>query len=310
MRLCFCDPTRMARPLRICAPRLLHHVFTRGDNKGCVFADDEDNRLFLGWLGDGAQRFGVEVVAYCLMGNHYHLVLVPQDPKAISRLMHQLNSRYCQRFNRRHGRVGHVLHGRFGSRIVEDGAYARSVLRYLALNPVAAGLAAGPEAWPWSSYRVAMGREAVPDYLALHHVWKAFGTADPEVGRSRLALFVDAGLEETFPNSLLHGTPWLHEQIGPELAAHATNWDFTCEQRFAARPSLDVLLDGSSDRQSLQLAAHKAFTRHGYTLAELGRALGRDPSTICRWIRCAKAHLKGFAAQLASGEDTDARNKI
>lgn len=300
----------MARPLRASAPRLLHHVFARGDNKGCVFADDEDNRTFVSLLGDTVVRFGVEAVAYCLMGNHYHLLLVPPEARAISRLMQQLNSTYCQRFNRRHDRVGHVLQGRFGSRVVEDGDYARSALRYLALNPVIAGVAARPESWPWSSYRVAMGLETDPDFLALHHVWTAFGTTDPEVGRSRLATFVAAGFEETFPNSLLHGSSWLHERIAPELAPHRANWDFTCEHRFAARPSLGALLEGCTDRPSLSLAAHVAFTHHGYTLAELGRALGRDPSTVCRWIRGAKALLPPVQSTLASGEDNDARNKI
>jgi putative transposase len=76
---------------------------------------------------------------YCLLRNHYHLLLVPHE-HPVSRLMQQLNATYCQRFNRRHGRVGHVLQGRFGSRLVQDGAYARTAVRYLALNPVAAAI--------------------------------------------------------------------------------------------------------------------------------------------------------------------------
>jgi REP element-mobilizing transposase RayT len=152
----------MARPLRVYAPGLLHHVFARGNNKQCVFDDDDDHSAFLELLGTTLSRFEVEAAAYCLLWNHYHLLLVPHDETAISRAMQQLNSTYCQRFNRRHGRVGHVLQGRFGSRVIEDGAYARTALRYLALNPVAAGQSRQPEDWPMSSYRAALGLDAAP----------------------------------------------------------------------------------------------------------------------------------------------------
>jgi putative transposase len=229
----------MARPLRVYASGLLHHVFTRGDNKQCVFADDDDHRVFLEWLAIALARFGVEAAGYCLLWNHYHLLLVPHGDTTISRMMQQLNSRYCRRFNRRHGRVGHVLQGRFGCRIVEDGAYARTAIRYLALNPVAAGRASRPEDWPWSSYRVALGLDATPEFLALQYVWSAFDTSDAEIGRARLAEFVRAGLEEAFPNSLLHGSVRLHERVAPVIEPHQTNRDFTYEQRFAARVPLE-----------------------------------------------------------------------
>ncbi len=299
----------MARPLRVYAPGLLHHVFARGDNKQCVFADDDDHRAFLELLETTLSRFGVEAAGYCLLWNHYHLLLVPHGEIAISRLMQQLNSTYCQRFNRRHGRVGHVLQGRFGSRIVEDGVYARTALRYLALNPVAAGRARRPEDWPWSSYRVALGLDATPDFLALQYVWSAFGTSDLEIGRLRLAEFVHAGHEETFPNSLLHGSVRLHERMAPAIEPHQTNRDFTYEQRFAARIPLGTILEGCTDQTSLEHAAHTAFSGHGYTLVELGRALGRDPSTVCRWIQRARVRLLRGGV-VSSAESTVARSKI
>ena len=183
------DLDAMSRTLRIHAPGLLHHVFARGNNKACIFEDDRDCQRFLDLLAKGLERFAVTCVGYCLLWNHYHLTVVPgQHP--LWRLMQQVNSTYCRGFNRRHGRVGHVLQGRYGCRIVEDGAYARTVLRYLALNPVAAGRASTPGEWPWSSYRSAIGLAAVPDFLSLEHVWSAFGTSDPAEGRARLVQFV------------------------------------------------------------------------------------------------------------------------
>src|SRR4029453_19376436 len=126
----------MSRPLRLHVPGLLHHVFARGNEKACIYADDQDYESFLDLLARTLPRFDVRCVAYCLVWNHYHLLPVPNE-HPISRLLQQLNSAYCQRFNRRHHRVGHVLQGRYGCRLVEDGGYARTVLRYLALNPVA-----------------------------------------------------------------------------------------------------------------------------------------------------------------------------
>lgn len=280
----------MSRPLRLHAPGLLHHIFSRGNNKECMFEDDEDYNFFLELLSTTAERFRVQCVAYCLLGNHYHLLAIPHEAK-ISRLMQQLNSRYCQRFNRRHGRVGHVVQGRFGSPIIEDGVYARTALRYVALNPVAADLAKSAEEWRWSSYRAAIGLETVPSFLSLEPVWSAFETIDPGVGRARFAEFVRAGSKGELAQSLLHGSEQLAIDVAPQIKPHQTNVDFIYAHRFAARPPLATLLAGCGDRVSAQDAAHAAYYHHGYSLAELGRVLGRHPSVISRWIkRAAERH--------------------
>jgi REP element-mobilizing transposase RayT len=175
---------------------MLYHIFARGNAKACIFVDDEDYERFLGLLAASVVRFGVRCAAYCALWNHYHLLLAAGE-QPISRMMQQLNSKYSQQFNRRHNRVGHVLQGRFGSRIVEDGAYVRAVLRYLALNPVAAGRVEQPEDWPWSSYRFAIGADPPPDFLALDRVWAAFGTGDETAGRLRFGELVGSQVQET-----------------------------------------------------------------------------------------------------------------
>lgn len=298
----------MSRPLRLHAPGLLHHVFARGNEKTCIFADDQDCESFLDLLGKTLPRFGVRCVAYCLLWNHYHLLLVPAE-HPVSRLMQQLNSTYCQGFNRRHNRVGHLLQGRFGSRIVENGAYARTVLRYLALNPVAAGRAVRAEEWRWSSYRFALGHEDAPDFLALDLAWTAFGTSDRALGRARFADFVLAGLQEAFINPLLHGSRRLAECLAPELEPHQSTRDFVYGHRFAARPTLGTLLEGCGDRQTLDHAVHGAFHRHAYTLTEIANALGCDPSTVCRRIQRIEGG-RPVGGESSPAEDIRARNKI
>jgi REP element-mobilizing transposase RayT len=292
----------MSRPLRLHAPGLLHHVFARGNAKACIFADACDYTAFLELLAEALPRFAARCVAYSLLWNHYHVLLVPGEHR-LSRLLKQVNSAYCQRFNRRHGRIGHVLQGRYGCRIVEDGTYARSVIRYLALNPVAAGQCTRPEDWPWSSFRFVLGLEACPPFLSLEETWTAFGTSDAAVGRERLAHFVAAGMQDPFANPLLHGSPRLSAQMTDRLKPFQDVREHVYAERHAARPTLGSLLEGCVDRHVLQDAAYAAFCQHAYTLAEIGTAISRDPSVVSRWIKAAKLRA-------SSQGDIAARNKI
>jgi len=298
----------MSRPLRVHVPGVLLHVFARGNDKARIFIDDEDCQSFIDVLATTLERFGVECVMYCLLGNHYHLLVVPHE-HPVSRLMQQLNAAYCQRFNRRHARVGHVMQGRFGARLVQDGEYARTVLRYLALNPVAAGVVAAPDEWAWSGYRAVLGLDRAPDFLSLQYVWSAFGSSDPDIGRARLVEFVRAAVPECFPNPLLHGDDRLARHLAPRIEPHQSNPDFTYSCRFATRLTLSALLDGCVDRISLEDAVHAAFYRHGYTLAAIGDVVSRDPSTVCRWIQRAAARMSG-GKRVSPGGASRARNKI
>lgn len=302
----------MARPLRLHIPGMLYHVVARGNEKACIFADAADYRRFLTLLPEALARFGANCLAFCAMWNHYHLLLAAGD-LPISRVMQQVNSSYAQHFNRRHGRVGHLLQGRFASRIVEDGAYTRAVLRYIALNPVTAGRVADPRDWPWSSYRAAMGLEPGPAFLAVERVWLAFGTADPAIGRERFAAFVRDGYHEALERALFHGSERLAGLLAPRLTPHRSARDIVYAERFAARPSLPALFDGTCDHTAVEIAAHTAFHRHGYTLSEMATLLGRDPSTIWRWIRRAAARMQGAPGEEASRSsevDVHARIKI
>ena len=280
-------PGAMTRPLRLHIPGMLYHVFSRGNDKAPIFRGAVDYRLFLELMEAALTRFEAECLAYCLMGNHDHILIRVQE-ETVSRVMQQLNSSYCQQFNRCHGHVGPVLQGRFGCKIVEDGEYARTVIRYIALNPVA-GFCARPEDWQWSSYRFALGLAPVPAFLALHRVWEAFGTTDPSIGRERLRHFVAAGVEDTFLNPLMHGSATLTARVAPLLEPLAFHREFVRGQRHAARPSLGELLEGRFSRRDIEDAVLIAFDRHAYTLAEIGATVGRAPSTIWRWIQRAKS---------------------
>ena len=295
----------MSRPLRVHIPGMLYHVVSRGNNKQHIFVDDDDCRTFLKLLGETLARFDVNCSAYCLMINHYHLVLKPAG-QSISRMMQQLNSAYCQQFNRRNGRVGHALQGRFHARLIEDGEYARSAYRYVALNPVVAELVKDPIKWRWSSYRFAMGEEGPPFALWLRDVWTAFGTTDPVIGRSRLETFVLARVEEEFANPLLHGSERLAGCVAPFVRRYRDTYDYQCAERHGCRPTIGALFNGRVAQPDLDEAARVAFSEHAYTLAEIGRTVMRHPSVVCRWIQRATERRARASAEV----DNLAKNKI
>ncbi len=146
----------MVRPLRIEYPGAVYHVTSRGDRREPIAKDDTDRALFLEVLGQALQRFDAQAWAYCLMGNHYHLLLHTREAN-LSRLMRQINGVYTQTFNRRHGLTGHLFQGRFKAILVDSDSYLLEVCRYVDLNPVRAQMVKRPDAYAWSSYRALAG---------------------------------------------------------------------------------------------------------------------------------------------------------
>jgi REP element-mobilizing transposase RayT len=275
----------MARPLRLHVPGVACHVFARGNAKQCIFEDEVDYREFLARLQRALDRFSVDCLAYCLLWNHYHLLLVPHEQR-VSRAMHHLNSAYCRWFNRRHGRVGHVLQGRFGSRLIDDDSYMLAALRYVALNPLEAGQVTRPEDWPWSSYRALAGLVQVPSFLAAEKVWRAVNAPDEVTGRQRFVDFVsagEAGLDVL--TALLYGGEKLVRTVDAMLVPVRCNADFVHAERFATRPPLAQILVGAVTPEQLQDAAREAFSRYAYTLREIGDAVHRSTSTAWLWVR-------------------------
>src|SRR5581483_6583427 len=141
----------MARPLRIEYPGALYHITTRGNARRAVFKDASDRALFLDTLQRVSERYHWLCHAYCLMDNHYHLVLETLDGNLAQR-MRQLNGIYTQAYNRRHRRVGHLFQGRYKAILVDKESYLLEVCRYVVLNPVRAKAVDHPGRWKWSSY--------------------------------------------------------------------------------------------------------------------------------------------------------------
>ena len=226
----------MARPLRIEFPGAVYHITARGNSRQDIFIDDHDRELFLGVLGKVASRFQLVVYAYCLMGNHYHLLL--ETPEAnLSKALRQLNGVYTQAFNRRHGRVGHVLQGRFKAILVDKDSYLLELCRYVVLNPVRAQMVKKPEAHRWSSYRATAGLEGARAFLSIDWVLSQFAR-QPAAAQRRYREFVLQGLGQSSPweqlqSQVLLGPLNFVEQLAPLLQEKAP------ASRNPASPALD-----------------------------------------------------------------------
>ena len=261
------------------------HVLSRGNDKECIFTDSVDYAKYEELLEDALQRFGVNCHAWCLLWNHLHLVVRP-SMLPLCGMMQQLNSNYCQWFNKRHGRVGHRLQGRYEALLIEDGSYFLNAIRYLALNPVVAKKVTDPSDWPWSSYRASIGREKARACLDLEPIWTMLDAATPEEGRERLEMLVaSGGRPEELWGPLIRGSAAFAKRIDPLLEAHVENDDFLYAERFATRPSLAELLVGAAGGPELEDAVHTAFCRHAYTLKAIAKALKVHPSTVWVWAR-------------------------
>lgn len=142
----------MARLARTVVPGLPHHVTQRGNRRAPIFIAPGDQRTYLTILREQVDRCGVEVWVYCLMPNHIHIVATPSDESGLARAFGEAHRRYTAFINSREEWTGHLFQGRFAS-VVLDERHLLTAARYVALNPVRAGLATRAEDWPWSSVR-------------------------------------------------------------------------------------------------------------------------------------------------------------
>ena len=197
----------MARPLRLEFAHALYHVTSRGNRREDIYHDDADRQAWLSVLAHVCKRFNWTVHAYCLMSNHYHLLVETLEPN-LSAGMRQLNGVYTQLTNRAHGRVGHVFQGRFKAIVVDKDNYLLELARYVVLNPVRAGMVQDPGQWPWSSYGAMLAPGWMPgaDWLATDKLLAYFAPdqqsldrvpdrlADREIAQQRYVNHVREGI--------------------------------------------------------------------------------------------------------------------
>lgn len=160
----------MPRIARTVCAGIPHHVTQRGNRRGQVFFTDEDRRVYLEWLREYAEKHEVDVLAYCLMTNHVHLVVVPAAADGLHRALKPLHMRFAQRLNRARGWKGHLWQGRYFSSALDE-PYLWAAIRYVERNPVRARMAERAESYPWSSAGAHCGLRSDP-VLTLKPLWQ------------------------------------------------------------------------------------------------------------------------------------------
>lgn len=293
----------MARPLRIEFPGAVYHVTSRGNELGAIFRDDEDRRCFLEGLDRTVSRWRWVVHAYCLMGNHYHLLV--ETPEAnLSRGMRQLNGEFTQAFNRRHGRVGHLFQGRFKAVLVEKESHLLEVCRYVVLNPIRArGLrVASPGDWRWSSYRATAGKESPPAWLTVTWILSRFGGEGKEA-RKGYRGFVAAGMKER-PQLEVRAGMWIGsgafgESLRGLVEGKAQVREHPRRQRVPDKPELASILpiDLCEDRAQRNEAICKAYAEGRFSQREIADHLGLHYVTVSGIVRAKERQKRERAAK-------------
>jgi putative transposase len=288
----------MSRPLRIEFPGAIYHVTSRGDRREPIFADDADRQALLAVVAQAMQRFDAQVLAYCLMGNHYHFVLHTRQAN-LSRLMRHVNGVYTQDFNRRHQKVGHLFQGRFKAVLVDRDAYLLEVCRYVELNPVRARMVDDAGAWAWSSYGAHVGLVPVPDWLDCaglqgHLLGRpAQGAADLRRAAQRYATLVAEGRHVDLWGHALRQQIYLGDaQFVERMQAlvaplRRQSVEVPRRQRRAAVTLAALLADDVPRGEALR----RAHVDGGATMTALARELGLSVSRVSRLI--AKAEGNG-----------------
>jgi REP element-mobilizing transposase RayT len=282
----------MARKLRIQYPGAFYHIIVRGNQRQDIFRDEADRHEYIKRLQRYKEKYGFLLYAFVLMGNHVHLLIeTPSEP--ISRIMQALNFTYTQYFNRKYGTVGHLFQGRYKSYLCDREAYLLTLVRYIHMNPVRAGLTDGPDGYEWSSHQDYMsGSRGVVD---TEGVLRLFGERRG-IARRRYRQFI--------AESTGSGEEMVYQVTGQQIIGDEGFVVHVAEKlKGSERPVKKKAIAGiaralevasgysmqelASSRRGATLRTARgvlvAIARGmGYTLKEIGAELGRDISVLTR----------------------------
>ena len=274
----------MSRALRIEYAGALYHVTSRDNARASIYLDELDFSLFIEVLASVCERFNWVIHSYCLMTNHYHLLIETPDAN-LSKGMRQLNGVYTQKFNRKHRRVGHLFQGRYKSILVDKESYLLEVGRYILLNPVRAKMVDTPEEYEWSSLCYLTAQQQVPNWLAIDQTLLLFGK-----NRSQALIKYQCFLYQGIGENLWHkvkkqlflGSDSFVEQHLADLNFEIGDLsEVPAKQR---RPEPKTLQEYQHSAESRNLAILKAFNSGGHTQKEIGDFFGLSYSRISRIV--------------------------
>ena len=264
----------MGRPIRIEYKGALYHITSRGNERRKIFLDEKDRTQFLRILADYYDRYGILIHAYVLMDNHYHLIL--ETPKGnLLKVMHGLNGSYTGYFNRRHGRVGHLLQGRYKAILIEKDTYLLPLSRYIHLNPARAGRVKKVDQYEWSSYRGYVGREKEQRWMESGCVLSQLSTR-PARARRKYKEYVEEGIRKRIDDPLrevhgqvILGTERFIEQTKELLRGKVLTPEIVERERLQEHPGIEEIVGEVARRFGVKHEVIRAGGTRGNTARQV-----------------------------------------
>ena len=293
----------MARPLRIEYPGAFYHITARGNEQKDIFRDDKDRQRFLSYIETASGRYKAVIHVYCLMSNHYHLLLSTPEGN-LAQIMRHINGGYTTWFNKRHNRFGHLFQGRYKAILVDADVYAGELSRYIHLNPVRAGMVRQPDQYKWSSYAAYSGKTSAPRWLTTDWLLQYFGkkTADAQ---KAYCFFIAAAMTEADEDPLkkatstliLGKTDFVEEIREKYLGGKKRGRDMPALKELT-KVSLETII-GESEREFIgkpelvkKAALYLSHRYSGRSLREIGERFGIGESAVSQASRRFEAAMK------------------
>jgi putative transposase len=287
----------MARPLRIAYPGAWYHVTSRGNEQKDIFKSRRDREKFLDYLASATERYGAAIHCYCLMSNHYHLLLETPDGN-LSQIMRHINGAYTTYFNIKRKRAGHLFQGRFKSILIEADEYAMDLSRYIHLNPVRAGMSGDPGEYSWSSYKSYIGQSKAPAWLKTDFILGYFGKSVTESGEKYRAFVkelmgkvYDSPLQGTIGTAVL-GTPGFVDTVKEtHVGKRELARDLPALRQLSIRPSLEEIVTavdtvlGTDKKLARQVGMYLCHRYSGERVREIGKLYKVSESAITEAAR-------------------------
>ena len=283
----------MARPLRVQYPGAWYHITSRGNERKEVYKSKRDRDQFLSYLESAHERYGAGIHVYCLMNNHYHLLL--ETPRSnLSQILHHINGAYTTYFNIKRNRSGHLFQGRYKAILVDKDAYCKELSRYIHLNPVRAGMVEKPSEYTWSSYAYYIGLRKRPEWLTTDFILGYFGKSTKESQKTYRQFHEKAiggenesPLKDIFASTFLGGKAFIDE--AKEKWIGYKNFDIRnqpASRSLIDRPSFEEIKEavktviGEDLRISKKFCLYVSQYMGGYSLKQIGNHFNMKGATV------------------------------
>jgi len=291
----------MGRPLRITYSGAHYHVTSRGNEQKDIFKNRRDREKFIQYLESSVTRYGAIVHAYCLMSNHYHLLLETREAN-LPEIMRHINGAYTNYYNTKRKRVGHLFQGRYKAVLIEADEYLMELSRYIHLNPVRAGMTTMPEEHSWSSYRDYIGVRPTPSWLRIDTVLEHFGDSNKyrQFVEDMLGKEYESPLDKAIASTLLGGESFVQEIMATHLDGKQLERDVPAVRKLSKTRKIKMIVENvrgafGDTKLEEKAAIYLAHRYSGAQLKELGEYFGKSVSAISQSSR-------RFAAELAGDE--------